>query len=255
MPAPTKYFDIGKGAYFGGKNHAGMIPQLINNIPVHKRKWSVCVGRCAVMQWIKPALENIGTDIDYKVIKGWEKVKKKGDYHLEIRRDNIFEFLEHPFFMDEENFAFGDFPYPLTTRKNQKLRYAHEWTDMEHNFVLDAVKKWKCMVMICSYENPLYNDRLSDWRTHEYTGFTRKGKSEEIIYMNYEKPKYLHDTRFFGKDKFERELRRKRRDNWLKNMMNLEGYEKQQYFERWFETLEKEDALWIKTQLEKLLKE
>jgi DNA adenine methylase len=82
-------------------------------------------------------------------------------------------------------FIYADPPYPIKTRS--KRIYKHEMTDDDHLKLLDVLLNHKGPVMISTYENELYNDKLKNWHKEHRTAKTEMGGNAiETIYMNYE---------------------------------------------------------------------
>lgn len=69
-----------------------------------------------------------------------------------------------------------------------------------------------------SNPNQLYRERLAGWRTWTYRAQTRGGPATEQVWANYPEPDQLHDYRWIGRSKREREKlarRRRRLIRWL----------------------------------------
>jgi DNA adenine methylase len=56
---------------------------------------------------------------------------------------------------------------PYTTDTRNKGIYAFECDDAFHERLLDALSSHKGSVVVSGYDNPLYNERLNDWRRME----------------------------------------------------------------------------------------
>ncbi len=76
-------------------------------------------------------------------------------------------------------------------------RLAHEiyWTpysrkvydDAAHAELLDVALEHKGPVILSGYDNPLYNDRLSEWHREERICYSQVGsRKKEILWMNFE---------------------------------------------------------------------
>ncbi len=59
--------------------------------------------------------------------------------------------------------------------------------------------------MISGYYSPLYAQALAAWSTFSFTAMTRRGPAEEHVWYNYPEPVELHDYRYLGADRRERE--------------------------------------------------
>jgi DNA adenine methylase len=191
-------------SYPGGKNASGTPQFLINQIPPVDCIVSGFLGHCAIMKNIKPAKHMIGMDIDKSVIDRWNK--ERGDIKL-IADD----FLKQTSWINPmemgKTLVFLDPPYLLQTRSSQAKIYDHEfYTEEQHIKLLERAIKFPAYVMICAYENELYDRILipAGFRKVYYKVQTQQGRKEECLYMNYPEPTELHDYSFFGADYRER---------------------------------------------------
>lgn len=123
------------------------------------------------------------------------------------------------------HFVFADPPYPHSTRSSD--RYAHELTDERHAELLQVLRATPAMVMVCSYPNELYAELLADWRTFTYLNSTRGGQVTEQAWCNYAAPAELHDSRYVGRNRRERERIRRRCRNWRRELQSLSAFERQ----------------------------
>ena len=225
--------------YPGGKSGPGVFQTLINQIPPHGVYVSATVGQDAVLQNIQPANRSIAIDPDPSPLKWWAQRRKD----VELYNCCGVEWLEWTFsnhrFMPARSqkkaflerfrdwFVFIDAPYPVDVRSSKKRMYAVEQMEWPwHKRMLQLAKTLPCMVMICCYPNDVYDDALSDWRTKDYFSTARSGeKRRERIWMNYDEPKSLHDYRYLGKDKRQRERIKRQQKNFktkLERMTDLE---------------------------------
>lgn len=200
-----KVFDT----YPGGKGSDGVYQIIINLIPPHNVKISGFLGNCAITRNIRPAPVNIGIDTDMTVVDRWKAV---GSIDIDLFHmpflDYWREYGHHFNFPD--TFVFLDPPYPMSTRKKDDPIYKTEMTDSDHEKLLTCALSMKAKVMICTYENELYNHYLSTWKKRHFQGKTRRGPVTETLYMNYELEGKLHDYRFLGFDCYDRQrIRRK----------------------------------------------
>lgn len=204
----TPTFDIGNGSYFGGKNAAGVVHRIINQIPRHDVFVSGFLGRCAVTRYKLPApAQNIGFDLDAAVIADWRDVPGidvyKNDFLTALR---VLGDSWTP-----DTFLYLDPPYLLSTRTSG-TKYRHEMTDAQHVELLDGIRRLGCMVALSCYDNPLYAEALADWRKIQFPAQTRRGTRIETLYMNYPAPApdELHDRRYLGENFRAREKAKRR---------------------------------------------
>jgi len=125
------------------------------------------------------------------------------------------------------SFVFLDPPYVLGTRSKRMIYGEHEMTDDEHRALLDVALRLPCNVMITGYESDLYEEYLDDWNRVDYMNYTRGGPRQERAWLNYEKPTVLHDARFVGADKRERERIRRRVNKWVGGLRRMGTQERQ----------------------------
>ncbi|MBA2610540.1 MAG: DUF3850 domain-containing protein [Bacteroidetes bacterium] len=128
---------------------------------------------------------------------------KKFEFRLNDRdfKPGVFEWVkEHWDLIDKNTFVYLDPPYPLGSRKSDKLVYDFEMTDLQHIDLLQLIKSMPAKVAISTYKNDLYHNALKSWNCYTFQSMTRKGLATEYLYMNYEDPKELHDYKFLGKD-------------------------------------------------------
>lgn len=145
----------------------------------------------------KPAAKNIGIDIDPKIIDIWSNAhyptKDITSQNLAILKA---DFLETTLWecMEASTYLFLDPTYPKDYIKG-KLNYDFWLSDNQHKQLLSRIRGFKCMIGITTYENPIYEKYLHDWRKIQFKSQTRRGTATETMYMNYPEPNplQLHD--------------------------------------------------------------
>lgn len=110
-------------------------------------------------------------------------------------------------------FLFVDPPYPRGTLSDRH-RYVSDLTDEQHLELLTVLRSLPALVMVVSYPNPLYAEQLQGWRTFTYRARTRQGTRTEQAWCNYPQPVVLHDWRFIGRDRRQREVLARRVRSW-----------------------------------------
>lgn len=124
-------------------------------------------------------------------------------------------------------FCFLDPPYLMSTRSGGKL-YRCEFDESQHTELLAIVQRLPCKVMLCGYPSKMYDDALGSWRKVEYFATARSGqRRKEIAWCNYPAPAELHDSRFVGGDKRQREKVRRRIKRLSSNLARLSPHERQ----------------------------
>jgi DNA adenine methylase len=125
-------------------------------------------------------------------------------------------------------FVYIDPPYLFATRRSQRPIYANEMSDRDHERLLATAVALPCMVMVSHYPHPLYAEALAHWRTFTYTAQTRGGgKATEQVWCNFPEPEELHDARYLGRNKREREKIRRRVRNWTAGLARMKPLERQ----------------------------
>ena len=110
-----------------------------------------------------------------------------------------------------EAFVLCDPPYVISERSTGRI-YAHELTDADHLRLLEVLTRLPAAehsVLLCGYESPLYAS-LEPWRQIRHRVPTRGGLQDETIWLNYPEPELLHDHRYVGRTRRERERIRRR---------------------------------------------
>lgn len=120
-----------------------------------------------------------------------------------FEREDATAFLRRYPFTGSE-LVYCDPPYLHSTRGDLDL-YACEMTEAQHIELLDLLQRLPCYVMISGYWSRLYARSLATWSTFSYTAMTRRGPATEHVWHNYPEPLELHDYRYLGKDRRERE--------------------------------------------------
>ncbi len=209
-------------SYPGGKGASGVYQRLINQIPPHRVYIETHLGSGAIMRRKRPAQINLGLDVDSEVVTSW-----KGHPYARVKQCDAGAFLADYSFAGDE-FVYVDPPYLRSTRRSGRSIYAFEYTQEQHESLLDALVKLPCCVMVSGYWSQLYAARLEKWRTMTYAVRTRSGATaQEWVWMNYAEPETLHDYRYLGEDYRERERIRRRVNRWKKRLESLSPLERQ----------------------------
>ena len=89
----------------------------------------------------------------------------------------------------DQSLLYLDPPYVPTTRS--KDLYFHEFTLEDHARLLEALRGIRGLAMLSGYDNPLYEEELSQWRrvefqTHAWSApGNKKPERTEVVWMNY----------------------------------------------------------------------
>jgi site-specific DNA-adenine methylase len=177
--------------YPGGKGKC--FQHLINLMPPHATYIETHLGGGAVMRNKKPAERSYGIDLDAAVIKRWQSMNPLA---CTLVHADAVEFLGAFNFAGKE-LVYADPPYVAATRRRTKI-YRHEYSDHDHERLLETLLRLPCNVMISGYDNAIYARRLGDWSRHSFDAVTQAGLRTESVWFNFEPPNQLHDAAFLG---------------------------------------------------------
>lgn len=202
--------------YNGGKNGAGVWQKIICQFPPHRIYIEAFLGSAAVMRRKRPAEVNIGIELN-------ADVSARAQVHLPsvdvVNKCALATLREWPwqFRATDEVLIYADPPYPFCVRSTaEKGIYKYEFgTDSEHEQLLELLDNLPAMVAISGYRCPLYDSMLADWRRVDYVAQTRRGPVIESLWCNYDAPQSLHDYRWLGEDKTDRQRIRRRIESFV----------------------------------------
>lgn len=235
--------------YPGGKNASGVVQLLINQIPPHDTYIEPFLGGGAVFRYKRPARLNIGLDVDAQTLTqffestGDDAHRSWGDHIFKnkfgdwasidpvllgsgtfIVQACAFQFLRHYRFQGGE-FTYWDPPYLASTRRRQRALYRHEMLEAEsHVELLEIANKLPSSVKcaISGYWSSLYAERLKGWRLVEFTSWTRGNTpAREHLWCNYDEPIELHDYRYLGRNRTERQRIKRKTSTWLERLQGM----------------------------------
>lgn len=244
--------------YPGGKDGSGVWQRIVNELPPHDVFISAFLGDCAVLRRKQLATRNIGIDLDPAAVAAFSgRVPDALADRLELYEGDGVAWLWHAFDLGRrlpawipasepggriegrsaEVARFGvpagrvvvycDPPYVRSSRKGGGRLYRCEMSDADHARLLDVVKRLPCLCAVSHYPCQLYDDALIRWRRIEYEVPTRRGLARENLWLNFSPAETLHDARWLGTDKREREKFRRRRENLRRRLMELPALERQ----------------------------
>ena len=250
--------------YPGGKAGAGVYQRIINQIPPHEVYVEPFLGDGAVLRRKRPAARSVGIEIDPDIAAGlaaesaggglvldlaspvptWQKAGAE----VEVHQCCGIEWLKHAFGLHRLPrplhppaaaavagnggvvpgwFVYCDPPYLLSTRRSGPI-YRHELTEAQHVELLGVITRLPCPVAISGYWSPLYAETLQSWRSISFMAQTRGGRpAREHLWMNYPEPAELHDYRYLGGEKRERERIARKVRTWSAGLRRLPRLERQ----------------------------
>ena len=175
------------------------------------------LGGGGVMRNKRPAMRNIGIELDPKTIQLWNNYN---GINIELIQADAAAYLKSYQFTGDE-LVYCDPPYLRETRKKHKTLYKYEYTYEQHVELLKAIKSLPCMVMISGYKSLLYEELLEDWNTYSFKAGCHNGTATEYIWMNYPSPVQLHDYRYLGDTFRERERLKRITKNMIRRFRTM----------------------------------
>jgi hypothetical protein len=135
--------------------------------------------------------------------------------------------------------VYCDPPYLMNTRKSDRRVYAiepsldsgrgevgdHDW----HSRLLNALESLSCYVLLSGYLSELYELRLCQpkWRRSSYKVRTRGGETvSEYLWCNFPEPLELHDYRYLGTNRRERERIKRKKQRLSKKLLRMPTLER-----------------------------
>ena len=204
--------------YPGGKFRC--YQKLISLMPAHRVYIETHLGGGAVLRKKSPAEENIGIDLDDRVIANFSGFPESYRF---LTGDSV-EWLAQQNFQGDE-LIYSDPPYPPETRRAVRC-YRHDYDQEDHVRLLDVLKKIPCKIMISSYPNTLYEQELADWNLTTFNGTSHVGARTECVWTNF-RPALLHDSRYLGWTFRGRQAWRRKQDRWVRRFATLPVAEQQ----------------------------
>lgn len=186
---------------------------IINQIPPHRLYVEPFLGTGVIMQTKLPALANVGIDRDPAMVaaaQSWVSTVQP----LTLLSGDSLEWLRASSWFGDE-FVYADPPYVRSARRSARDLYRYEMTDEDHVRLLDILCHLECPVMISGYHSELYDEYLSGWRLLTVEVMGHAGLNTECLWMNYPEPVKLHDYRFLGEDRTDRQRIKRKKDRWL----------------------------------------
>lgn len=248
--------------YPGGKNGSGTYQTIINEIPPHRIYIEPFAGSAAIFRHKRRSCTSILIDADaaatskltipagtnqhsdafrnaapIPVMVDSPLVRNavRGDVPgaIVITGDAISFLKTYGPELGHGTFIYLDPPYPIESRSTRARIYQNELTDTDHAVLLDLITRCSAMIMISSYENPLYSHVLAPWRHSTFQAMNRAGKmATEHLWMNYPAPRALHDYRYLGSSYRQRERIKRKLDRWQRRIRRLGPLEQQAIIQR-----------------------
>lgn len=205
-------YDGGKGVSF---------PHIINLMPPHTRYIETHLGGGAVMRHKKPAATQMGLEIDEKVIASYGDLF---DSVCEVIQTDAIEWLAGQQ-LDQGTLVYADPPYHPSTRRRSRV-YRHDYSEHDHEKLLDLLCRLPSKVMISGYDCDLYRDKLRGWSHRKFMVQSHVGPRQESLWFNFQPPVQLHDDRYLGGNFRERELIKRRQQRLRQRLLALSPNER-----------------------------
>lgn len=217
------------------------------------------------MRYKLPAALNIGIDMDSRVIEKWRSAaavrngdsaggvalpggesgkdggrrrssreiappdpatQPAGRNRYWFHQGDAISFLEgYPFTGAE--LVYADPPYVRSTCTS-RCRYAFDLDDDGHRRLLQRLIRIPGPVLISGYDSPLYRELLTHprWNHITFRAMTRRGPRIESLWFNFPPPTQLHDDRYIGGNRREREYLKRQKDRWVARLAKMEPLKK-----------------------------
>jgi hypothetical protein len=219
--------------YDGGKNGEGVWHSIICQMPPHRVYIEAFAGSLAVLRRKRPAQINLAIEKDELQIAKLRLEQLNGELpDCDIMQGDALEripkFLRH-YRCSADTLIYADPPYLRSTRTYQRDLYRCEFaSDAEHAALLELLDRLPCMVMLSGYQSRLYQQRLSGykWRAIQYPAPTRQGWRLEWLWMNFPEPSALHDYRFIGAGRTDRQRIRRKVARWKSRLQKMTALER-----------------------------
>lgn len=212
--------------YPGGKGKT--YQHLINLMPPHKKYIEPFLGSGIVIKNKLAAKVNIGNDINKNCIDNIDDIQ-----NVTLRNMDSIQLLESES-LCKDTLIYCDPPYVASTRRKKKI-YRHEYSDDQHEKLLQFLVKQECMIMISGYESDLYNNYLNNWNLYNFSSQTQNGKATECVWFNFAKPTKLHDSRYLGNCFRERQTIKRRQVRLQQKIRDMNPLERSAFME-WLNT-------------------
>lgn len=245
-------------AYTGGKDGPGVWQRIVNELPAHDVFISAFLGDCAVLRRKRPGSQNFGVDRDAAAVASFGGRVPAGLVgRLQLYEGCGVDWLWHAFDLGRvypgrnqvgalipasgsrgcpvarfgvdacRIVVYCDPPYLLSSRRGGGRLYRCEMSEADHARLLTVLKLLPCPCAVSHYPCDMYDEGLAGWRCITYEVMTRRGMATEKLWLNFEKPAELHDPRWLGGDKREREKFRRRRESLRRKLLALSPVERQ----------------------------
>jgi DNA adenine methylase len=137
-------------------------------------------------------IESFYQKLPEEIILACERLRPKKGNYVQIENRDALTLIKK--YNRPNVFMYLDPPYVPESRRRKKV-YSFEYSQADHQGLLQAIRGSKAKILISGYEHELYHEHLHDWNMDKIIAFdTAKQKRIECLWMNY-KPEqnYLFD--------------------------------------------------------------
>ncbi len=186
-------------------------------MPPHDTYIEAFAGSGAVLRAKPGCARSIAVDLDGTV---FERFSFPADVER-ITGDARSYLAEFDYARGGRVLVYCDPPYVAATRTSTK-RYAHEFTDRDHEELIALLRSLSCSIIISGYPSALYDALLGDWRRREYQVMTRGGVRRECLWMNFPDESRLL-SRYVGRDSVDRQRIKRKAERWREELCGHAG--------------------------------
>lgn len=220
-------------SYPGAKGGNGVAERIISLMPVHSTYVELCCGSAVVFRKKRPAAAAILADLDPEIVSLW--AARFLPATVVIKADATEKSSWPPSLkaatLDPNTLLYCDPPYLSTPTVNGNRYPCRLDREEDHRKLIGVLRQLPCRVMLSGYASPLYNDLLRDWRCVAFSAATRGSARIECVWLNFPEGLPLHDTRFVGLDRRDRERIKRKRDRWRAKFEAMRPDERQVIYE------------------------
>lgn len=170
-------------AYKGAKSGQGSYQAVIANMPPHDTYIETHLGSGVIMRRKPSAMRSIGLEIDPETFAQFGQIDDVETYNV----DCVSFLRSFDFASAGRVLIYSDPPYVMATRAQRGPRYRFDYTDADHEALIETLGELPASVMISGYPSDLYARLLPEpkWRSLGYQVKTRGGPRTEMLWMNY----------------------------------------------------------------------
>lgn len=213
--------------YPGSKGGSGVAERIISLMPTHNTYVELCVGGGAVFLKMRPAHAAILVDADVAVVEAWKEARWRDVILADATRPETWPAPLKAALQDPNTLTYVDPPYLSGPTTNGNRYGARLDREEDHRRLITVLRQLPGYVILSGYASPLYRKLLADWRCVAFGAGTRGGRRIECVWLNFPDGLPLHDTRFVGEDRRERERIKRKRDRWVGKFERMSPAERQ----------------------------